>query len=563
MQITIEQALKLFNLEKNFTDQELKKTYHILAKKYHPDNFKEGSLEQECAIKVMQKINFSKDLLSNLLKNSDQSKPKENNQNDHTNIFEYKTEIIQKLNNIKKKNDIEEKFKCYYEEMNKIISAYINSINASFDKQSIEKLYNECIKLIRNVFYKLKKDFFNVNEINENEIKEKINYDCSFDEFYNQLLLIKKKYNKKEIYYSKIIDDLHDYKLRSGYNNLKNLIDSLIEEKMDEFKKNNYENYEKLIYDIKKEIDALFTFYFSIVSDINYIIEYMESNSIMNSENLKFIKNLSNLYDELQQEVTYKTLTKAKKFKELITDLRKVNSNKDLINNYTKQIIENFQAALKNFTYPDDLSKAQYAQKTFEEVLEIISKVRIGQISIEDFAQLTDLKFINFNEDKITLNKANGITNSKGIYVFNQPYSTNDDIMLGKVAQEDDDYITITGINTTKNKILKKTIYKKDFEKNYIPLFICLKSSNFSGKTNKFVTNTIILYYNDYIAFTYDLIDKFVSFTCNLDNKPISFFENSEEFLNYNQEIEPFKNIYYIIDNIEGELNKLLTQRQK
>ena len=40
------EALKIFNLSENFTENELKKAYRTLAKKYHPDNFSENSFEQ-------------------------------------------------------------------------------------------------------------------------------------------------------------------------------------------------------------------------------------------------------------------------------------------------------------------------------------------------------------------------------------------------------------------------------------------------------------------------------------------------------------------------------------
>lgn len=37
LEVEIENALKFFSLEENFTEEELKKQYYLLARKYHPD----------------------------------------------------------------------------------------------------------------------------------------------------------------------------------------------------------------------------------------------------------------------------------------------------------------------------------------------------------------------------------------------------------------------------------------------------------------------------------------------------------------------------------------------
>ena len=97
------------------------------------------------------------------------------------------------------------------------INKYINSLINQFHFTAynindidyiikIDKLYYDIIAEIKKEFENFKIEFYNLNNLNLNEIDETLNYDCSLDEFYNQLLLINKKYKANQKLLNKITD---------------------------------------------------------------------------------------------------------------------------------------------------------------------------------------------------------------------------------------------------------------------------------------------------------------------------------------------------------------------
>lgn len=62
-------ALNIFNLNSNYTEEELNKKYYALAKQYHPDALTNKSTEEQAAAaEQFKKINEAKDILSKALK---------------------------------------------------------------------------------------------------------------------------------------------------------------------------------------------------------------------------------------------------------------------------------------------------------------------------------------------------------------------------------------------------------------------------------------------------------------------------------------------------------------
>ena len=91
--------------------------------------------------------------------------------------------------------------------------------------------YRKALQEIINVYKTLETDFYKDNNINKSKIIETINCNCSFDEFYEQLLKIKEKYstNLESIfarYAKKITKKYENY---SGYNLAKVEIKTILE----------------------------------------------------------------------------------------------------------------------------------------------------------------------------------------------------------------------------------------------------------------------------------------------------------------------------------------------
>ncbi len=554
--MTIEQALNIFNLDRDFTDNELKKTYHKLARKYHPDNF-DNEIEVRQAEEKMKEINNAKDLLEKFLKNRNQQNTQNYNQTEqNNNIQTYKRELLNKLSKFKCEYVNNNELERYNNEIEAIIIWYKTTIDKINNRELILNLYKRSLMLIKISFDNLKNEFFRKNDIKENEIKEKLNYDCNIEQFYNQLLKLREKYNKKEIYRRKIKEDLHDYELRSGYNALKNIIDTKIDNNLDKFKRNNYSNYEKMLNSLKTELDKLFARYFSSLSKVNDLLNIINNEFIINSKTMEYQKKISILYKKLKDgdfsNDVIKELDEVEQMLIKINNYKKNQQNHHLIDEYTKIIIDNYQKALQSLTYPQDLIKAQMTQKTFDEVLQIIDKVKKGEISIDSFKQFTNLTFTNYNQDISIINKVKGINNIKNIYVLNNENRLYNGVVLGTIKYENNKEVIMQGFAILGNHIFERTISKEQFIASYIPLEQCIKNCTYVGKRSLDYPNEIVLYYNEFVVFSYDTQNDIIRL--NLE-KQVSNADCIEAI--------PFKNIYYMMNKVNETLRKALSKKEK
>ena len=103
--MNLNEALKIFNLNKNYTEEELKKAYRKLIIKYHPDKHSEN--KKEYAEQQTKIINEAKDILEKNLKNKNSFSNQTNNDTqtkynpyyqNETNNQEY-LEILKKFRN--------------------------------------------------------------------------------------------------------------------------------------------------------------------------------------------------------------------------------------------------------------------------------------------------------------------------------------------------------------------------------------------------------------------------------------------------------------------------------
>ena len=541
------EALKIFNLSENFTENELKKAYRTLAKKYHPDNFSKNSFEQKQAQEKMKEINEAKDLLDKSLKNNS------SNEQSYFDLENYKNDLINKLSKYKFQHFCPDELKTYNEQIEaivfwfkldiKIILLYAN------DKNKINEAYQEHLNLIIQVFKDFKKDFFDKHNIDESKIKENINYECNLEEFYNQLLKIKEKYDLKEIYRKKIEHDLNDYKLRAGYDYLKELIEFEIDNILKRLKNNNYTNYEEELNKGKKEIDEIFKDYFNYLVQFNEIQKFLDNQDLNDTKIAKIYYLFKSTWDNFNNHISlYDTGENLKKINSLIEEYKKYQQNlmeyNEFISYASSTIINNYQNALSKFTL-NNLEKAKLATATLNKIFEIIGEIKGGAISVDKGKLLFKIKFESFDEDEKILNKIRGLDDSKGIYILNTNNFNYGDIAIGTVISEDENYVVIQGAEVISGYFTKTKIIKERFNQMYIPIYLWLSNCQFSGKDSKNFIGEIILYYNDNFCISYDK-------TTNL----IKFHWNSATNDTYNPEIENFKDISYMINKIEETLEK-------
>ena len=547
------EALSKLGLNINATDEQIRIAYRTLVKKYHPDQFIEGSLEQKQAEEKMKEINEAKETLDKIFKN-EKNIPYRQSSNSYQqtsiNIEKYKRKMVEKLSrynsNINNISELDE----YYDKINMIILSFEALLFNVNNITLVNSFYDTCKDGILKVFDKLKKELFKKYGIDESKITETINYECNLEEFYKQLLKIKEKYDLKELYRKKIEQDLSDYKLRAGYDYLKGLIEISIDNILKRLKRNNYTNYEEELNKGKEEIDKIFEDYFSYLTQFNQIQEFLDNESLNDTKVLEIYTLFKNAWNYFNDHVSlYDTgenlgkinslIEKYKRHKQLLKELESLNDT-------IKTIINNYNIALQSFTFPYDLEKAELATTLLNEVFSTIKQAELGFVPIESCKRLINLKFINY-DDKSILNSIVGTNNSKNIYIRNCDAYTYDDIILGQVINEDEDNITMQGVDSFYS-FKEETIDRTTFENTYISITSYIKNSNFCGYEDDYFTGRIILYHND----IYSLV--FIPRSNVIHVKKNATFSN--KFCN---ESLPFKNVNYLIDYIDDFFRKKVT----
>lgn len=145
--------------------------------------------------------------------------------------------------------------------------------------------------------YELAKNIYFINNnIIVREVTEKINYNCSFANFYQQLEYLNNKYNKVFKITNIIEKESEKFKLYSGYDNIINVI---------EYYKQKYSNRttiikycynEQIIIDkFNEEIEKTFKEYFEMLANFKIIIEFVKQNR----DNINFKSSIEKICETL------------------------------------------------------------------------------------------------------------------------------------------------------------------------------------------------------------------------------------------------------------------------
>ena len=202
MEMNYQKALNILGLSDNYSDKELKKAYYNLARKYHPD-VNTDKLNAEQIEEKMKEINAAKEFLETYKKGSKQYdgyNEKENEEPIFKNIDIYKDEKARSLFNI---------IKFYKDYQNLTTNTQIHRILRKFEiliethirvildaksKEEVDERFNKSKFIIEELFYQIKTEFYKDHNINEQDVTETLNYDCTLKEFVEQLTKIEQKY---------------------------------------------------------------------------------------------------------------------------------------------------------------------------------------------------------------------------------------------------------------------------------------------------------------------------------------------------------------------------------
>lgn len=356
--MTVYEALSILGISSSYDEKELKMVYRKLAKKYHPDNFKDDKERNKVEEKLKQ-INIA---YETLLNNKDKSDYQENIDL----VLNYKLEKIEGLKKyqIKKYGQLFPNYVFYINEIIRIFGTKLyNTV------REVDCSYNNSLTEILKVYLKFQNEFYQKHNIDEKEVTNRVNYNCSFDEFYEQLLKIKDKYSIGKVFLRKIEEVTEKYKYYAGYDIAREEIEAQKRKKYDE----NVEKIQKYdmftveecyklmqnflkqledeikgifnkAFDIKNEIDNLeFTVYET--NDTEIINEYMTLK--INFENGQLFKVSLNQIEYVKSMILCKkaSLLKVKTANinyYLLHDIQKIelNNNKLYASNLKENIID-------------------------------------------------------------------------------------------------------------------------------------------------------------------------------------------------------------------------------
>ena len=280
--MTKERALKLLNLIEPFTEDDLNKAFRILVKKWHPDKFLPDTPEYIQAQEKMTELNTARDTLKKILKERDKNYNAYQTGINKKNIDAYKSLLADKLAKYISDKSMSTSLKKYYDDIRQLISSFIIETENIYQFTEINAIYMKYNKKIIDVLNKLKKDIFSKGGIDENVVTATINYNCTIVDFYEQIIKLIDRYKKnlKEMYERKIIEDLRDYELRSGYDYLKDFFPFAIKNILIRLERNNFRNYDDALKKGKKELDEIFNMYFNFLSQFKEISDFLSAQSL-------------------------------------------------------------------------------------------------------------------------------------------------------------------------------------------------------------------------------------------------------------------------------------------
>lgn len=317
--MTVYDALEILKISSSYTLKELKIVYRKLAKQYHPDNFKDDK-ERIKAEEKLKQINIA---YETLLNNKDRSDYKENTDI----VFNYKMEKIEVLKKyqFKKYGQLFPNYVFYMNEIIRVFGAKLYNTVGEVDSN-----YQSALTKIMILYKDFEKEFYEKNGINKDKVTETINYNCSFADFYEQLLKIKEKYSLENIFLRKIEEVTEKYKYYAGYDIARAEIEAQKRKKYNEgvgFLQKNidiftieglYKFMQVFLKELEDEIEKIFSQVFVIKNKIDKLetIVYETNDTEIINEFIAWKTNFERgqLFEDTLNELEYfETLIKRKK----------------------------------------------------------------------------------------------------------------------------------------------------------------------------------------------------------------------------------------------------------
>ena len=520
--MSLNEALKIFELNKNFTEDELKRRYHKLVLENHPDKFPEGTKENLEATEKLKKINEAHDVIKNHLDN--------NNINDINFIKLYITKCIKDLDNYKDKTN-NPKLEKYNREIDLIILEFVDYSNDIMDYLKLDIKYKECVQKILKIFEKVVDNFVEEHNFNELIFYGIHKNSKSLTTLYKKLMEVLK-------YIETLNNDLKKYESQSGYQNLKSEIEDFKVPFLYNLVIKNYKTYQDMFNNYEKLFIALFNKYNDSLLLANQLITDIETfKKYINDDNV----------DEIY-EATLKILNTLKKDEQYNFSLDR---NIDKLETYKKSYIAIKQLCLtlniiediikQNNSYTDIIKKNEFIKFVQEAIFK--EKRRFATAIFSNEAKLANINVISDSH-----NILDGYYYSPMRIYINKDYRKNkNEIDYLQIVEINYEYITLKYIGgKNANKII--TIAKDEFINNYILLGYLLycNSKVLYDKNNK-----ALIFIND----KYNIVYSYETNTMKININNSNTIQNNK-LIEWNLSQKLFDEIQKIIANVEHQLEQ-------
>ena len=563
--MTFEKALRILGLKSNFTEEELKKAHRALVNKYHPDRNKSPEAEDK-----MKEINEAREYLvkySRMFQNHYTRNTTQNSTNNSREAEIYYQEKLDELSNIAKfdfnKYKVSNKIKVVIDAIKQIVHYYSIYAKNKKEKEIVHQEYEEYLKMIKYRFKELTVKFYEENGIDKKIVKETINYDCTLEELYEQLLKISDKYGKEPIIKKLLEKEIEKYKTYAGYDEISDRIEIYINDIFSKIKNNGFNYIQKDIDDMHVEIEEIFKTYYLLlkkISELENIVNTIENQEIKNYYKVierNFYGGIP--YSEFDEHI--------KELEVMIDKYNKENQKKIVFKKNEQQINQIYQSLITR--YSDETKKYNILiaeQSQFDIQLNLLKELL--ELFIKGCQEFKDIDYFNlFNE--ITFTDIENDNKIKEIIVKNSKQNnsrtTKSKIYINIGEKSGIDIESFYYLDEEKNKLYQvcySSNYPIYFEKNvqelgnsYISLEDFIDKSTFIGENKKNLDMDI-----------YGIICEMDDYSlCIKNNKfcirynPILFKTSVKKYIHFDE----FKDKKHLIDLIEKQIEQTIKEKEK
>lgn len=563
--MTFDAALKILGLNRNFTEEDLKKAHRKLAQLHHPDRH-EKSEDRVKEEEIMKDINAAKDYLMKYLKDNNHQNRNYNRAYSPIDVEENRKTKLQELRRIvsqsfvaefaAKLDDFSVDISTIFYELEDMPTEFYTRACRINTNANIDALYNEYLNKIKDKFKELEQQFYKENYINKSDIKENINYDCTLKEFCEQLLKFKDKYSKESILKKKLEEELLKYTYFAGYEIIETQIKEIIRNFTNKIKNQRFKYNQQDIDDMNKEITDLFSKFFSLKQKIETLEKTIKTiNDEEIKEQFELIKN--NLYSGYPFDSFDEKLSKLEEQIETYIKETKIKTifkeNEQVINDIYRNLIERYSQVAQSYNIINYPSAVDEINKQLNELLQLFQTGCRQYKDLDFFNLFNEITFKSFyNDDKITRKIKNMTKDKKSkIYIKINIEGIWDEYSFFWFDEENLTMYRIRNVGT----INSEKITYQQLTDDYIALEDFLDEATFIGKYKmKKNTDVIGIVYE---GFGYSLYWEKDKFYITKDTSSLGTSKRNNEYLNR------FRDKKYVYDMIEEQLREMLERHKK